>query len=85
MSEIKRMLDQRTALIELMIEFAKDINDKDIDFGELAVDEENLYKTLALTLADNPNIDDPIIARATILALTVENFVLNAKLFGKIK
>lgn len=85
MSYAKDVLNRRNSLVELIVDFAKDINGSDIDFGLLEVDENGLYKTLALTIADNADIDDPIISRATILALTVENFVLNAKLMGKLK
>jgi hypothetical protein len=85
MSYAKDVLNRKNSLVDFIAELAKDINGNDIDFGELAVDEDNLYKTLALSIADNSDIDDPIICRATILALTVENFVLNAKLMGKLK
>lgn len=85
MSYAKDVLNRKQELVNLIVELAKEINGNDIDFGDLAVDEDGMYKTLALSIADNCGMDDPIISRATLLALTVENFILNARLLGRLK
>lgn len=68
--------------VQLLVELAMESEVTDpIDWGELNVSEEEAYKLMALHVLDM-KMDDTI-AKAIIVKLLVENFVLNMKLLGK--
>lgn len=60
-----------------------------IDWGELAVKEEQAYLMMAAQVFDQmdgiPEDQRAIVAMATMTKLLVENFVLNLRLEGKVK
>jgi hypothetical protein len=59
-----------------------------IDWGELAISEQEAYKLMAshvLEMFDNDEEDVKIIMMATVTKLLVENFVLNLKMFNIVK
>ncbi len=72
-------------LVEQLVEIAKAIESEDpIDFGMLQIDEDIAYSVMASGVlemylsADKEDRD--MILLATVVKLTVENFVLNLKL-----
>lgn len=67
-------------LVQFVAEMAKEVNESHIDWGMLALDEDSAYKLMASSALDNPGLDQPLVARAVVTALLVENFVLNLKL-----
>ena len=79
-------MEVTTKYIEYIVELAKEIESEDpIDWGYLAIDEENAYRLMAANVIDmlkdkydQPDGKDVILA--TIVKLVVENFVLNLKL-----
>lgn len=72
--------------IDHIVRLAKEVEVEDpIDWGMLAIDEDEAYKLMAINTLDmlgdkydDPNMKDVVIA--TIVKLVVENFVLNLKL-----
>lgn len=66
--------------VKFLAELSKDVNGDHIDWGMLRVDENELYATMALQVIENEGLTDIHIARATVIALLVENFALNMKL-----
>lgn len=59
-----------------------------IDWGELAISEQDAYKLMAshvLEMFDNDDEDVKIVMMATITKLLVENFVLNLKMINFVK
>lgn len=73
----------REEYIDLLVSIAKDVNQNDIDWGMLNIDENELYKMLAMDLIDQKGCQDIHMLRATLLAMLVENFVLNMKILQK--
>lgn len=72
--------------IQALIQLTEDLECEDpIDWGMLNISEENAYQLCAINLVEifRDKYNDPCfkeVALATILKLTVENFVLNIKL-----
>jgi hypothetical protein len=72
--------------VEHIVELASEIESEDpIDWGMLAVDEEQAYRLIASGLVEQylPKYNDPNfrdIMMATVVKLVVENFTLNLKL-----
>ena len=68
--------------VEMLVQLAMEteINDP-IDWGMLAVREEEAYALMASHVLEMPH--DPLTDQAIIVKLLVENFVLNLKLLGK--
>ena len=71
--------------VEQLVEIAEEIELGDpIDWGMLSVDEHQAYIFLASGVLENYKASDPsdrdIMLLATVVKLTVENFVLNLKL-----
>jgi len=74
--------------VDQLIEIAREVETEDpIDWGMLAVDEDEAYRLIALNLVEmfeNINYQDrDTVLMSMIVKLTVENFVLNLKLLGK--
>jgi hypothetical protein len=74
--------------VDQLIEIAREIETEDpIDWGMLAIDEEQAYRLIALNLMEMfENIgqqDRDITLMSMIVKLTVENFVLNLKLLNR--
>jgi len=66
--------------IDVVAELAMTVNDSHIDWGMLNISEEEAYRMMAISALENKELDDPIISRAVVTALLVENMVLNVKL-----
>lgn len=73
----------REEYIELLVDIAKNVNGSDIDWGMLSVDEDGLYRTLAMSMLEEKGCEDVHMLRATLLAMLVENFILNLKVMKK--
>jgi hypothetical protein len=76
--------------VEQLVEIAEEIELGDpIDWGMLSVNEHQAYLFLATSVLENYKASDPsdreIMMLATVVKLTVENFVLNLQLLDKIK
>lgn len=69
--------------VDFISELSKEVNGSHIDYSMLTIDENTLYKTLAYDVIEKIELGDIHIARATILALLVENFTLNLKLLSR--
>lgn len=74
--------------VDQLIEIAREVETQDpIDWGMLAIDEEQAYRLIALNLVEIfktvSEHDHDMILMSMIVKLTVENFVLNLKLLGK--
>lgn len=74
--------------VEELVELAREVDSEDpIDWGMLAIDEEQAYRLIALNLVEifkNVNEQDrDMILMSMIVKLTVENFVLNLKLLNR--
>jgi hypothetical protein len=75
-------------LTEQLVELAEQIELGDpIDWGMLSINEHDAYKLIASGVLDSYLGTDPdsrdMILLATVVKLTVENFVLNLKLMQK--
>jgi len=75
-------------LTEQLIEIAREIESEDpIDWGMLEIDEYTAYELMAGSILENYLATDAdsrdMVLLATVLKLTVENFVLNLKLMQK--
>jgi len=73
-------------LIEQLVELAQEIESEDpIDWGMLSVNESDAYRMIATSVLENYLNTDAdsrdIMMLSTIVKLTVENFVLNLKLY----
>lgn len=74
--------------VDQLIEIAREVETEDpIDWGMLAINEDEAYRLIALNLVeifenDNDQDQDTVLM-SMIVKLTVENFVLNLKLLGK--
>tara|TARA_B100000035_G_scaffold99798_1_gene84684 strand:- start:2241 stop:2480 length:240 start_codon:yes stop_codon:yes gene_type:complete len=75
--------------LQQLVELAKESNITDpIDWSNLNVSEDTVYEMIGLSVIEMldkiEGKDAEIIMSASILKLTVENFVLNLRLNGKI-
>lgn len=67
--------------LERIVELAKEVEIEDpIDWGMLAIDEDNAYRLIATHVIEIYNDSDKLTMLASITKLVVENFVLNIKL-----
>lgn len=74
-----------TTLTDQLVAIAKEIEMTDpIDWGMLAISEDSVYQLMASNILERYLITDSedrdMILLATVVKLTVENFVLNLKL-----
>ena len=72
-------------LVEQLVELAQEIESEDpIDWGMLSISEHDAYVTIASGVLENylkTDVDSrDMMMLATVVKLTVENFVLNLKL-----
>ena len=72
-------------LVEQLVELAQEIESEDpIDWGMLSISEHDAYSTIACSVLENYLKTDAdsrdMMMLATVVKLTVENFVLNLKL-----
>jgi len=77
-------------LVEQLVELAKEIETEDpIDFAMLQIDEDTAYALMATSVLEmylsNDADSRDMILLATVIKLTVENFVLNLKLLQNVK
>ncbi len=69
--------------VDQLVELAKEVENADpIDWGMLAIDEDNAYRLIASQVIEIYNTNDQVTMLASITKLIVENFVLNLKLQG---
>ncbi len=67
-------------VIDLIVALAQEVEVTDpIDWGMLAIDEEEAYRMMAISILETFP-DESITIQAVLTKLTVENFVLNLKL-----
>lgn len=67
-------------IIDAIVALAQEVEVTDpIDWGMLAIDEEEAYRMMAISILETFP-DESITIQAVITKLTVENFVLNLKL-----
>lgn len=67
-------------VIDAIVALAQEVEITDpIDWGMLAIDEEEAYRMMAISILETFP-DESITIQAVITKLTVENFVLNLKL-----
>jgi hypothetical protein len=72
------MIDNQT--VELIVALAQEVEVTDpIDWGMLAIDEEEAYRMMAISILETFP-DESITIQSVLTKLTVENFVLNLKL-----
>lgn len=65
--------------IEQLVELALEVELTDpIDWGMLAIDESAAYRMVAATVVEMDS--EPLVLKASLVKLLVENFVLNLKL-----
>ena len=65
--------------INILTEVAKDVEVGDpFDWGDVAIDEDAAYRLMSMNVAEMD--EDPLILKATIVKLLVENMVLNVRL-----
>ena len=73
--------------IDRIVEIAQEVESEDpIDWGMLAIDEENAYRLIAMNVVNqfsSFDINERDVMLATITKLVVENFTLNLKIKGK--
>lgn len=71
----------KSITLSQIIELAKVADSDPIDFGMIEIDEEKVYKTIAVAALDAFNRSDPdtrnIVYLASIINLHVKNYVLN--------
>ncbi len=68
--------------VEQLVELAKEVETEDpIDWGMLAIDEDQAYRLIASQVIELYNTTDQVTMLASITKLIVENFVLNLKLY----
>lgn len=72
-------------MVDFVAELAMEVNESHIDWGMLAVEESTAYKMMAASALENKGLEDPIVARAVVTALLVENMVLNIRLMQAVK
>jgi hypothetical protein len=69
-------------LLELVVDLAMEADKSDpIDWGMLAIDEENAYRLIASRIIEDLK-GESVVAMSVITHLIVENMVLNLKLNG---
>lgn len=78
-------MSNKLTLVEQIVEIAQEIENEDpIDWGMLAIDEKTAYTMMATSVLENYLMTDKdlrdMMLLATVVKLTVENFVLNLKL-----
>lgn len=78
-------MSSKLTLVEQIVEIAQEIESEDpIDWGMLAIDEKTAYTMMATSVLENYLMTDKdlrdMMLLATVVKLTVENFVLNLKL-----
>jgi|TARA_B100001741_G_C16506094_1_gene577189 hypothetical protein len=83
-------MEEKKATIKQLADLAREGEMKDpIDWGELAVKEEQAYLMMASQVLEQmescPEDQRAVVAMATMTKLLVENFVLNLRLEGKVK
>jgi hypothetical protein len=67
-------------IIDAIVALAQEVEVTDpIDWGMLAIDEEEAYRMMAISILETFP-DESITIQAVLTKLTVENFVLNLKL-----
>lgn len=67
-------------IIDAIVALAQEVEVTDpIDWGMLAIDEEEAYRMMAISILETFP-DESVTIQAVITKLTVENFVLNLKL-----
>lgn len=67
--------------IEQLVELALEVEINDpIDWGMLAIDEIEVYHLMAATVVEISN--NPLVLKASVLKLLVENFVLNLQIMS---
>jgi hypothetical protein len=71
--------------VEHLVELAKEAESEDpIDWGMLAISEDDAYRLIASHVIELYNANDQLTMLASITKLIVENFVLNLKLHQKV-
>jgi hypothetical protein len=71
--------------VEHLVELAKEAESEDpIDWGMLAISEDDAYRLIASHVIELYNTNDQLTMLASITKLIVENFVLNLKLHQKV-
>ena len=77
-------MNESNRYVEQLVELAKEAELEDpIDWGELAIDEEEAYRLVAYSVAELEN--NPLVLKASLVKLVVENMTLNMKLLEKRK
>lgn len=67
-------------VVDLIVALAQEVEVTDpIDWGMLAIDEEEAYRMMAISILETFP-DESVTIQAVLTKLTVENFVLNLKL-----
>jgi hypothetical protein len=80
MSDMFKPTNER---VQLLVELAKEGAEFDpIDWRDLNITEDQAYVMMAAHVLEMP-LDEDLTARAIIVKLLVENFVLNLRLLGK--
>ena len=69
--------------VDQLVELAMEVESEDpIDWGLLAINEEEAYRLIAMSILEHKDIDQNVLL-AIITKLTVENMVLNLKLLKR--
>jgi len=72
--------------VKQLAELAKEVETEDpIDWGMLAIDEDQAYELIASQVLELYNTNDQYALLASVTKLIVENFVLNLKLQQRIR
>jgi hypothetical protein len=72
--------------VKQLAELAKEVETEDpIDWGMLAIDEDQAYELIASQVLELYNTSDQYALLASVTKLIVENFVLNLKLQQRIR
>lgn len=67
--------------VDMLVDLAKEVESTDpVDWGMLSVDEDEVYRLVALSVVELE--DNILVLKASLTKLLVENFVLNLKLLG---
>jgi hypothetical protein len=70
-------------IVDLIVALAQEVEVADpIDWGMLAIDEEEAYRMMAISILETFP-DESITIQSVLTKLTVENFVLNLKLMQR--
>jgi len=65
--------------VDMLVDLAKEVESTDpVDWGMLSVDEDEVYRLVALSVVELE--DNILVLKASLTKLLVENFVLNLKL-----